>query len=102
MKRKKRRTPEYNYCCAQHSPSGCQIVLMEIEFTLLQYKKYTENRIKYGAKTVVVEACGEEIGGVVEDGEGEAMRQGGGGQRRGVVWVYGEGKGLWKRVREKE
>ncbi|KAL5169482.1 Arogenate dehydratase/prephenate dehydratase 2, chloroplastic [Glycine soja] len=39
-------TPEYNYCCAQHSPSGCQIVLMEIEFTLLQYKKYTENRIK--------------------------------------------------------
>ena len=49
-----------------------------------------------------VEACGEEIGGVVEDGEGEAMRQGGGGQRRGVVWVYGEGKGLWKRVREKE
>lgn len=50
----------------------------------------------------MVEACGEEIGGVVEDGEGEAMRQGGGGQRRGVVWVYGEGKGLWKRVREKE
>lgn len=50
----------------------------------------------------MVEACGEEIGGVVEDGEGEAMRQGGGGQRRGVVWGCDGGRGFWKRVRRGE
>ncbi|KAH1220465.1 Arogenate dehydratase/prephenate dehydratase 2, chloroplastic [Glycine max] len=39
-------TPKYNYSCVEHSSSGGQIMLMEIEFALLQYKIYTENSIK--------------------------------------------------------